>query len=75
LGNNATGLSPLPDKFIWSENANELFKENFQCDHALHRLESFMKSDFKDTNSMVETFDNILVDIAKKSAKLVKGRK
>ena len=74
LGNNATCLSPLPDKFIWSENAIQSFKENVICNHAQHRLESFMKSDFKDTNSMVEAFNNILVDIAKKSAKLVKDK-
>ena len=64
-------LYPLPGKFIWSDKAKSLYKKNIQSKEAARQLENFMKTDFNDSDIIVDSFNSILIDISKKSTKFV----
>ena len=70
--NNHSQLDPLPNKFIWTKEAVELYTQNINSADSKQKLEHFLQTEFTDTNSAVEAFTSILQENAKKSAKFVK---
>ena len=68
-------LAPLPGKFIWTDQAIELFKSNIQSETIKNKVSNFMKNNFDNVNNMVEEVNSILVETANMSAKFVKNSK
>ena len=65
-------LDPIPNKFIWTPEAINLYTLNSNSIESKNKFEQFLKSTFKDSESAVNSFNNILYENALKSAKLVK---
>ncbi|CAG2203393.1 unnamed protein product [Mytilus edulis] len=65
-------LDPIPNKFIWTPEAINLYTLNSNSIESKNKFEQFLKSTFKDSESPVNSFNTILYENALKSAKLVK---
>ncbi|CAG2232931.1 unnamed protein product [Mytilus edulis] len=65
-------LDPIPNKFIWTPEAINLYTLNSNSIESKNKFEQFLKSTFKDSESAVNSFNTILYENALKSAKLVK---
>ena len=68
-------LDPLPGKFIWTDQAVELFKSNIQSESIKAKIDHFVQKDFNNVNNMVDEVNSILVETAQMSAKFVKRKK
>lgn len=65
-------LDPLPGKFIWNEEAINNYTTNIQSQSVKQKLNDFLIKDYKDCDEAVNTFNTILYDTAKSSAKFIR---
>lgn len=65
-------LDPLPNKFIWNEEAINLYVLNSNSNESKNKFDMFLQSNFTDANEAVKSFNSILHENALQSAKLVK---
>ena len=69
---NSLLLDPLPGKFIWINDALSPFNENMQSNTVKNKFTEFMNTSFEDCEAITNSFNSILIDCAKQSAKFVK---
>jgi hypothetical protein len=65
-------LDPLPNTFIWNEDAINLYIQNSNSIESKNKFDLFLQSNFTDSDKAVESFNSILYENALQSAKLVK---
>ena len=65
-------LDPLPNKFIWNQDAINLYIQKSNSADSKSKLDNFLHSNFTDTDEAVGAFNSILIENASQSAKLVK---
>ncbi|CAG2234819.1 unnamed protein product [Mytilus edulis] len=73
--NFSSKLEDLPGKFIWSDEAIELYKTNIQSKNIKDKFNNFIQKDFGEVNEMVGEFNSILIETANMSTKFIKRGK
>ncbi|CAC5395574.1 unnamed protein product [Mytilus coruscus] len=68
-------LDNLPGKYIWSDEAIELYKTNIQSKNIKDKFNNFIQKDFGEVNKMVGEFNSILIETANMSTKFIKRGK
>jgi hypothetical protein len=68
---NSHKLDPLPGKFLWTDDAITLHTENIQSQIFKNRIIDFMITDFRDSNLITGSFNSVLQDCTKQSAKFI----
>ncbi|CAC5416731.1 unnamed protein product [Mytilus coruscus] len=64
-------LDSLPGKFLWTDEAIASYTENMQSQMFKDKFANFIAKSFNDSDSITESFNSILVDCAKQSAKFI----
>ncbi|CAC5378290.1 unnamed protein product [Mytilus coruscus] len=64
-------LDSLPGKFLWTDEAIASYTENMQSQMFKDKFANFIAKSFNDSDSITKSFNSILVDCAKQSAKLL----
>ncbi|CAC5368501.1 unnamed protein product [Mytilus coruscus] len=64
-------LDSLPGKFLWTDEAIASYTENMQSQMFKDKFANFIAKSFNDSDSITESFNSILVDCAKQSAKCI----
>lgn len=65
-------LDPIPNKFVWSCEAINLYIKNTNSKESCIKLKSFIDINFNNVDLALSAFNSILYDNAAKSAKLVR---
>ena len=68
---NSHKLDPLPGKFLWTDDAITLYTENIPSQIFKNRIIDFMITDFRDSNLITDSFNSVLQDCVKQSAKFI----
>ncbi|CAC5395572.1 unnamed protein product [Mytilus coruscus] len=64
-------LDSLPGKFLWTDEAIASYTENMQSQMFKDKFANFIAKSFNDSDSITESFNSILEDCAKQSAKFI----
>ncbi|CAC5377056.1 unnamed protein product [Mytilus coruscus] len=64
-------LDSLPGKFLWTDEAIASYTENMQGQMFKDKFANFIAKSFNDSDSITDSFNSILVDCAKQSAKFI----
>ncbi|CAC5402490.1 unnamed protein product [Mytilus coruscus] len=64
-------LDSLPGKFLWTDEAIASYTENMRSQMFKDKFANFIAKSFNDSDSITESFNLILLDCAKQSAKLI----
>ena len=70
--NSKCQLDPLPNKFIWNQEAINSYIQNSNSSESRNKFDTFLNSTFTDPNDAVNSLNSILQENAAKSAKLIK---
>ncbi|CAC5375985.1 unnamed protein product [Mytilus coruscus] len=68
-------LDDLPSKYIWSDEAIELYKTNIQSKNIKDKFNNLIQKDFGEVNKMVGKFNSNLIETANMSTKFIKRGK
>ena len=68
---NSQKLDPLPGKFLLTDDAITLYTENIQSQIFENKIIDFITTDFRDSNLIIDSFNSVLQDCAKQSAKFI----
>jgi hypothetical protein len=55
-------LDPLPNKFIWNQEAINLYIQNSNSVESKNKLDVFLQSNFTDSDKTVESFNKHIID-------------
>ena len=69
---NKCQLDPLPNKFIWNQEAVDLYVQNSNSIESKDKFKMFLQTNFTNSDEAVAEFNSILHNNALQSAKLVK---
>lgn len=65
-------VNSLPNKFIWNQEAINLYIQNSNSIESKNKFDVFLQSNFTDSDKTVESLNSISYENALQSAKLVK---
>ena len=69
--NSVQQLKPIPSKFIWDRNSDFKFQLSLQSPDIQDKISIFLNKDITDINEAAKDLNNILLDSANKSLKVI----